>query len=131
DAIVVNSTTGLAVPSLDAMLINRMGFRPDIERLPTFGFGCGGGVAGLSRAARLAHGMPGANVLFLTVDLCSLCARPNDPSLAMFVAAALFGDGAAGIVLRAVPTQDEGRLEALSRPRIRAVGEHCWRNSEY
>ena len=43
---------------------------------------------------------PGGNVLFLTVDLCTLCLRINDPSITMFVASALFGDGAAAIVLR-------------------------------
>ena len=83
DAIVVNTITGIAVPSLDALLINRMKFRPDIERLPIFGFGCGGGVAGLSRAARLATAMPDANVLFLTIDLCSICLRVNDPGVEM------------------------------------------------
>ena len=131
DLLIVNTITGLAIPSLDAKLMNRLAFRPSIERLPIFGFGCGGGVAGLARAARLAQGMPGANVLFLTVDLCSLCARPNDPSLAMFVAAALFGDGAAGVVLRATPPPEQARSEPRQRPRLRALGEHFWRNSEY
>ena len=101
DAFVTNTITGLAIPSLDALLMNRLDFSPNVERLPIFGLGCGGGVAGLARAARFAQGRPGRNVLFITVDLCSLCARPNDPSMAMFVAAALFGDGAAGVVLRA------------------------------
>ena len=127
DALVVNTITGLAIPSLDAKLMNRLDFRADIERLPIFGLGCGGGVAGLARAARLAQGMPGANVLFLTVDLCTLCARPNDPSVAMFVSAALFGDGAAGVVLRSGAGSGGGR----DMPRIRAAGEHCWRNSEH
>ncbi|MGA7374036.1 MAG: hypothetical protein WBW37_15760 [Methyloceanibacter sp.] len=68
--------------------------------MPIFGLGCGGGVAGLARSARYAQAMPGAHVLFLTIDLCSLCLRVNDPSMAMFVSAALFGDGAAGVVLR-------------------------------
>ena len=130
DMLVVNTITGLAIPSLDARLMNRLDFRPDIERLPIFGLGCGGGVAGLARAARLAQGNPGANVLFLTVDLCTLCARPNDPSVAMFVSAALFGDGAAGVVLRA----EQGRRGASGNgamPRVRAIGEHCWRNTEH
>ncbi|MGB6439130.1 MAG: type III polyketide synthase, partial [Methyloceanibacter sp.] len=70
--------------------------------MPIFGLGCGVGVgvAGLARSARYAQAMPGAHVLFLTIDLCSLCLRVNDPSMAMFVSAALFGDGAAGVVLR-------------------------------
>ncbi len=128
DAVVVNTITGIAVPSLDARLFNRVEFRTDAERLPIFGFGCGGGVAGLSRAARLARSMPGANVLFMTVDLCSLCLRIDDPSIEMFVSAALFGDGAVGVVLRKEP---EG-AEALSagRPRVVATGEHLWRDTE-
>src|SRR5215510_3510866 len=131
DMVVLNTITGLSIPSLDAKLINRLNFRSSVERLPIFGLGCGGGVGGLARAARLARGYPGANILFLTVDLCSLCARPNDPSVAMFVSAALFGDGAAGVVLRARRGREEPSMRKGSLPRIRAVGEHCWRDSEY
>lgn len=127
DALVVNTITGLAIPSLDAMLMNRLDMAPHIERLPIFGFGCGGGVAGMARATRLAQSIPGGNVLFLTVDLCSLCMRINDPSAAMFVSAALFGDGAAGVVLRNT-ARDEG---ASGSGRIIASGEHLWRDTEY
>jgi len=128
DALVVNTITGLAIPSLDAMLMNRLPFRGDIERLPIFGFGCGGGVAGLARATRLAAGMPGSNVLFLTVDLCTLCLRINDPQLAMFVSAALFGDGAAAVVVR--NQSEDGPSRSRRAPRIAAVGEHFWRDTE-
>jgi alkylresorcinol/alkylpyrone synthase len=126
DVLVVNTITGLAIPSLDAMLMNRLDFPRKMERLPIFGLGCGGGVAGLSRAARYAQAMPGANVLFLTVDLCSLCLRIADPSLAMFVSAALFGDGAAGLVL----SNTHGR-EGDGRGRVLAVGDHFWSNTEH
>ena len=130
DFLVLNTITGLAIPSLDAKLMSRLAFRPNLERPPIFGLGCGGGVAGLTRGARLAQASPGTNVLFLTVDLCSLCARPNDPSLAMFVAAALFGDGAAAAVLRSGAAVAGDRSNA--RPaRIVAVGEHCWRDTEH
>jgi alkylresorcinol/alkylpyrone synthase len=127
DALVVNTITGLAIPSLDAMLMNRLDFPRKMERLPIFGLGCGGGVAGLSRAARYAQAMPGSNVLFLTVDLCSLCLRIADPSLAMFVSAALFGDGAAGVVLRNV----RGSAEGDGAGRILAVGDHFWSSTEH
>jgi alkylresorcinol/alkylpyrone synthase len=128
--IVVNTITGLAVPSLDAMLLNRLPFSPNVERLPIFGLGCGGGVAGMARAARLAHSLPGANVLFLTVDLCSLCGRLDDPSLAMFVSAALFGDGASGVVLRSSHDRSHRAGEGKPLGTISAVGEHCWRDTE-
>src|SRR6202034_484444 len=99
DILVTNTITGLAIPSLDAKLFNRLKLKPTVERLPIFGLGCGGGVAGLARATRLAQATEGAHVLFLTVDLCSLCLRVNDASPAMFVSSALFGDGAAGRVV--------------------------------
>lgn len=129
DAIVVNTITGLAIPSLDAMLMNRLDFRPSVERLPIFGLGCGGGVAGLARATRLAQTLPGGNVLFMTVDLCSLCLRVNDPAAAMFVSAALFGDGAAAIVLR--NTGAARGEEPAGKGRVVALGEHFWRDTGY
>ncbi len=125
DMIITNTVTGLAIPSLDAMLFNRLRFAPNIERLPMFGLGCGAGVAGLARATRMAHAKDGAHVLFLTVDLCSLCLRVNDPSPAMFVSSALFGDGAAGVLMR--NTQQGSR----GGPRILASGEWCWRETEH
>jgi alkylresorcinol/alkylpyrone synthase len=93
-ALIVNTITVLAVPSLDAKLMNRLRLSRSVERLPIFGLGCGGGVGGLARAARYAQAVPvGALVLFLTIDLSSLCLRIADPSVAMFVAAALLAMG--------------------------------------
>jgi alkylresorcinol/alkylpyrone synthase len=125
--LIVNTITGLAVPSLDAKLMNRLPLSPQVERVPLFGLGCGGGVGGLARAARFAQATR-SHVLFLTVDLCSLCLRVNDPSLTMFVATALFGDGAAGVVLSpaAASSAPRGAREA----RVLAVGDHFWRDSE-
>ncbi len=95
-----------------------------------FGLGCGAGVAGLARATRLAHATDGAHVLFLTVDLCSLCMRANDPSPSMFVSTSLFGDGAAGVLLhntrRGAHVAGNG-----AGPRILAIGEWCWRGTEH
>jgi len=131
DVIVTNSTTGLAVPSIDALLINRLEFRETVTRLPIFGFGCSGGAAGLARATQLAQSMPGANVLFLTVDLCSLCVRANDHSLTNFVAAALFGDGAAAVVLRSSDRENYGSRTGKRAPRIVATGERLWSKTEH
>ncbi|MBV9990301.1 MAG: type III polyketide synthase [Alphaproteobacteria bacterium] len=119
DAIVVSSTTGIATPSLDALVIERMGLRRDIRRLPIFGLGCAGGVTGLSRAADLAKARPGSRVLFLVVELCALTFRKNDLTKSNFVATALFGDGAAGAILS---TDGDG-------PRFGPAGEHTWPHS--
>src|SRR5215468_2009643 len=94
DAIVVVSTTGIATPSLDALLIERMGLRRTVRRLPIFGLGCAGGVIGLARAASQAAVAPGEIVLFLVVELCALAFRRDDWSKSNIVATALFGDGA-------------------------------------
>jgi alkylresorcinol/alkylpyrone synthase len=130
DAIVTNTITGLSIPSLEARLMNLMPFRSDVERLPIFGIGCGGGVAGLARATRMARAEAGQTILFLTVDLCSICARTVDPSLAMFVSSALFGDGAAGVVLRSSedpkPSGSGGGLG-----RVITSGEHFWGDTEH
>jgi alkylresorcinol/alkylpyrone synthase len=119
DAIVVSSTTGIATPSLDALMIERMGLRRDIRRLPIFGLGCAGGVVGLARAADLAAARPGSRVLFLVVELCALTFRKNDLTKSNFVATALFGDGAAGAILS---TEGDG-------PAFGPGGEHTWADS--
>ncbi|MGE5546470.1 MAG: type III polyketide synthase [Solirubrobacterales bacterium] len=116
DAIVAVSTTGVATPSLDALLIDRLGLRPDVVRLPIFGLGCAGGVLGLARAGALARAMPGANVLLVVVELCGLTFRVDDRTPANVVATALFGDGCAAAVLS---TRGQG-------PRLSAWADHTW-----
>src|SRR5579862_7200544 len=119
DAIVVSSTTGVATPSLDALVVERLGLRRDIRRLPIFGLGCAGGVVGLMRAADMAKAEPGSRVLFLVVELCALTFRKNDISKSNIVATALFGDGAAGAI---VSTKGVG-------PALGPAGEYTWPNS--
>jgi alkylresorcinol/alkylpyrone synthase len=117
--IVVVSTTGVATPSLDALLIERMGLCRTVQRLPIFGLGCAGGVLGLARAASQAAVIPGKMVLFLVVELCTLSFRRDDWSKSNIVATALFGDGAAAALLS---VDGEGQA-------IVAAGEHTWPQS--
>jgi alkylresorcinol/alkylpyrone synthase len=120
DIIVTASTTGVATPSLEARAMTRMGFRPDAARVPVFGVGCAGGATGLALAARLAAAQPGATVLFVTVELCTLAFRNEDVEKTDIVATALFGDGAAACVLRA---GEEGFA------RVAGYAEHTWPES--
>lgn len=116
-AVVCVSSTGVATPTLDAGLVARLGLSPTVQRLPIFGLGCAGGTLGLARAATMAQAMPGRPVLFLVVELCSLAYRHGALDKASVVASALFGDGAAALVLVA----EEGK-----GPVVAAWGEHTW-----
>lgn len=99
EAIVFVSTTGLATPSLDALLLKRLGMSRHAVRLPVWGLGCAGGAAGLSRAADLARARPGRRVLLVAVELCSLTFQRDDLSKSNLIAASLFADGAAAAVV--------------------------------
>ncbi|MGA7323078.1 MAG: type III polyketide synthase, partial [Rhodomicrobium sp.] len=99
NALFVVSVTGVASPSLDARLINRMGLRPDIKRTPIFGIGCAGGAIGLTRAADYALAYPDHHAVLLSVELCSLTVQADDLSPANLIAVGLFGDGAAAAIV--------------------------------
>lgn len=96
DAIVTVSTTGVANPSLESYLLDRMPFSPWVRRTPIWGWGCAGGLLGLARASELARN---ARVLLLSVELCSLSFRKEGVEPKDLVSAALFGDGAAAVIL--------------------------------
>jgi alkylresorcinol/alkylpyrone synthase len=99
DTILYVNTTGLATPSIDARLVNVLGLRRDVRRLPLWGLGCAGGVAGLSHAHHLALGSPTARILLVATELCGLTFMPDDPSKSNLVATALFADGSAAAVI--------------------------------
>jgi alkylresorcinol/alkylpyrone synthase len=98
DLLIVTSVTGVAVPSLDARLIPRLGLRPDVKRLPIFGLGCVAGAAGLGRLHDYLLGWPGHTAALLAVELCSLNLPASDMTTADLVVSGLFGDGAAALV---------------------------------
>jgi len=98
-AIFVTSVTGIAAPSLDARLANRMGLSPNIKRIPIFGLGCVAGAAGISRAADYVRAYPDQAAALLSVELCSLTLQRDDLSMAHLISALLFGDGAAATVV--------------------------------
>jgi alkylresorcinol/alkylpyrone synthase len=99
DFIMFTSVTGISAPSVDALLVSRLGLRPDVKRLPSFGLGCVGGAAGLARVNDYLAGHPGEVGVLLSVELCSLTLQRDDETIANFVATGLFGDGAAAVVL--------------------------------
>lgn len=95
DAIITICTTGLATPSLEARIMNRLPFREDVKRIPIWGLGCAGGAAGLSRAYEYCLAYPKAKVIILAIELCSLTFQKNDHSKSNLIGTSLFADGAA------------------------------------
>jgi len=93
------TVTGIATPSIDARLVDRLGLRADLKRVPIFGLGCVAGAAGLSRVADVLRGGPGELAVLLAVELCSLTLQREDLSIPNIIASGLFGDGAAAAVL--------------------------------
>ena len=120
DIIVTVSSTGIVTPTLEALTARDMGFRADAMRVPVFGLGCAGGVSGLSIAADLATARPGAVVLMVAVETCTVLFRLDRLAKADIIATALFGDGAAAVVLRAGDVTDD------ARPRIGQGRQHMW-----
>lgn len=123
DHVIFVSTTGLATPSLDALLINRLGMAASVSRLPVWGLGCAGGAAGLSRAFDYCLAHPDKRVLLVALECCSLAFRDDDPTLKNLVGTALFADGAAAVVLG-------GNDAVTSGPRLLATASHLFPGTE-
>lgn len=98
DLIIFTTVTGVAAPSLDALIAPQVGLRPDVKRLPLFGLGCVAGAAGVARLHDYLVGHPDEVAVLLSVELCSLTVQRSDRSTANMVASGLFGDGAAAVV---------------------------------
>lgn len=107
-AIFVTSVTGIAAPSIDARLVNRLGLSPNIKRIPIFGLGCVAGAAGISRAADYVRGYPDQAAALLSVELCSLTLQREDLSMAHLISSLLFGDGAAATIVVGSEVESDG-----------------------
>src|SRR5207302_4152126 len=93
------SVTGIRSPSIDALLINRMGLCRNIRRVPIFGLGCVAGAAGISRAADYVRAYPSQAAALVSVELCSLTLQREDLSVANLISAGLFADGSAAVIV--------------------------------
>lgn len=99
DFLMFTSVTGVSAPSIDAALIDRVGLRRDVKRLPSFGLGCVAGAAGIARVHDYLVGHPADVAVLIAVELCSLTIQHGDDSTANLVSSGLFGDGAAAVVM--------------------------------
>ncbi|TYR79990.1 type III polyketide synthase [Priestia megaterium] len=99
DAIFYISTSGLATPSIEARIMNKLPFSPHTKRIPIWGLGCAGGASGLSRAYEYCLAFPKAKVLVLSIELCSLTFQRNDRSKSNLIGTSLFADGVAAVLV--------------------------------
>lgn len=93
------TVTGVAVPSLEARLMNRLALPSHVKRVPLYGLGCVAGAAGIARAADYVRAFPDQAALLLSVELCSLTFQRGDLSVPNLISSGLFGDGAACAVV--------------------------------
>ena len=98
-ALFFTSVTGISSPSIDALLINRMGLPANIRRVPIFGLGCVAGAAGIARAADYVRAYPSQAAALVSVELCSLTIQRDDLSVANLISSGLFADGSAAVIV--------------------------------
>lgn len=99
DFIMFTSVTGVSAPSIDGLIVTRLGLRNDIKRVPMYGLGCVAGAAGIARVNDYLMGHPDDVAVLVSVELCSLTLQYGDDSMGNLVASGLFGDGAASVVM--------------------------------
>jgi alkylresorcinol/alkylpyrone synthase len=98
-ALFFTTVTGIASPSIDALLINRLGLPTNVRRTPIFGLGCVAGAAGIARAADYVRAYPKQAAALVSVELCSLTLQREDLSVANLISSGLFADGAAAVIV--------------------------------
>lgn len=99
DHLISVTTTGIATPSLEARLANRLGLKPLVRRTPMFGLGCAGGVGALALASEYTQAFPERIVLVVATELCGQTFQIGDVSVKNLIGVSLFGDGVAAALV--------------------------------
>ena len=106
DYIITVSCTGIMIPSLDAYLINRLKMNQDIVRLPVTEMGCAAGVSGIIYAKNFLKANPNKRAAVIAVESPTATFQLDDFSMANIVSAAIFGDGAASVILSSYENEE-------------------------
>lgn len=110
--LVLTTCTGFFAPGPDLALVERLGLRPDVQRSLLGFMGCYAGFSAMRLAGDIVAADPGAVVLTLSVELCTLHFQKR-PTPEFQVANSLFADGA-GAALFAAPGARPGGLGDLA-----------------
>ncbi len=99
DYLITVSCTGIMIPSVDAYLVNSLRMKQGVVRLPVTEMGCAAGVSGIIYASNFLRANPGKKAAVVAVESPTATFQLTDFSMANIVSTAIFGDGAAAILL--------------------------------
>ena len=99
DVVIDTSCTGVMIPALDTHIVEGLGLRRDVRRLPLTEAGCAAGATSVAFASELVRARPSTTALCVSVELPSLTVQLDDLRRANVISSAIFGDGAAAVVV--------------------------------
>ncbi|KAD7479268.1 hypothetical protein R6Q59_008142 [Mikania micrantha] len=98
------TTSGVDMPGADYQLTKLLGLRPSVKRFMMYQQGCFAGGTVLRLAKDLAENNKDARVLVVCSEITAVTFRgPSDTHLDSMVCQALFGDGAAAVIVGSDP----------------------------
>ncbi|MFZ0338118.1 MAG: type III polyketide synthase [Terracidiphilus sp.] len=101
--VIVTCCTGLYAPGLDYDTIEHLGLNPSVERTFIGFMGCYAAINALKTARHIVRSEPGAKVLILSLELCSLHMQETQ-NLEQLLAFLVFADGCAAYLVSAEPS---------------------------
>ncbi|MDO4263819.1 MAG: 3-oxoacyl-[acyl-carrier-protein] synthase III C-terminal domain-containing protein [Deinococcus sp.] len=110
--VVTVSCTGFFAPGPDYMVVRQLGLRPTTGRYHVGFMGCYAAFPALKMAKAFCDADPGANVLVICTELCTLHVNPGDDPDSI-ISSTVFADGAAGAVVSAQPPRSGQRALQL------------------
>ncbi len=112
DYIITVSCTGIMIPSLDAFLINELNLKQNIIRLPITEMGCVGGVSAMIYAFQFLKSNPNKRAAIVSFESPTATLQHDDKSMTNIVSSAIFGDGAACVLLSS--EEDKSGVEIVA-----------------
>ncbi|MGI9542220.1 MAG: type III polyketide synthase [Cyclobacteriaceae bacterium] len=109
------SCTGMYAPGLDLDLVNALSLPTSIERTAINFMGCYAAMNALKVGRSICQAQPEANVLILCLEICSIHFQ-KEPTEDYLLSNALFGDGAAAVLLQSQPNHERA---------LQLVSAHC------
>jgi len=98
DGLCTCSSTGFIIPAIDIQLLNNLGLRRDLVRLPLFGYGCSGGVASIGKINDYLKSNPTKSFLVCVGETLSMLYKYEE-SISAIVSNNIFGDGFATLLM--------------------------------